>query len=68
MQTLNINRKLAVIAVATSVLLGLTTIAMGENDAVRAIYLSAANLPTNLANIHTYAEPLLHPPKACNSV
>jgi hypothetical protein len=57
MQTLNINRKLVVIAVATSVLLGLTTIAMGENDAVRAIYLSAANLPTNLANIHTYAEP-----------
>ncbi|MGA8438340.1 MAG: hypothetical protein WB762_14405 [Candidatus Sulfotelmatobacter sp.] len=57
MQTLHIGRNLAVLAVATSVLLGLRTIAMGESDAVQAIYLSAANVPTNLANIHSYAEP-----------
>ncbi len=31
--------------------------AAGESEAARAIYLSAATVPTNLANIHTYADP-----------
>jgi len=53
----NIGRKLAVLAAMGSLLLSFTTLALAESDAVRAIYLSAANVPTNLANIHTYAEP-----------
>ncbi len=53
----NISRKLAVLAAMGSLLLSFTTLAFAESDAVRAIYLSAANVPTNLANIHTYAEP-----------
>ena len=53
----DISRKLAVLAVAGSLLFGLTTLATAQSDAVRAIYLSAANVPTNLANIHTYADP-----------
>ncbi|MFY9643858.1 MAG: hypothetical protein WAK29_01690 [Terriglobales bacterium] len=62
MQTLKISGKLAVMAMAASVFFGLTAIAMGQSDGVRAIYLSAGNVPTNLANIHTYAEP----PRAFN--
>jgi hypothetical protein len=53
----NIGRKLAVLTAMGSLLLSFTTLALAESDAVRAIYLSAANVPTNLANIHTYAEP-----------
>lgn len=64
MQMLNISRKLVVLAVAVSLFLGLTTIAMAESDAARAIYLSAGNVPTNLANIHTYVEP----PKGFNAL
>jgi hypothetical protein len=49
-------RKLAVLAVTGSLLLSLTTLATAESDAVRATYLSAANVPTNIATIHTYPE------------
>jgi hypothetical protein len=48
---------LAVLAVMGSLLLTFTTLAMAESDAVRAIYLSAANVPTNIAGINTYPEP-----------
>jgi hypothetical protein len=37
--------------------LSFTTLAAAQSDAVRALYLSAANVPTNIASIHTYAEP-----------
>jgi hypothetical protein len=57
MKTSNIGRKLTILAITASALLAFTTIALGESDAVRAIYLSAGNVPTNLPNIHTYAEP-----------
>ena len=57
MKTSNIGRKLTILAITASALLACTTIALGETDAVRAIYLSAGNVPTNLPNIHTYAEP-----------
>ncbi len=53
----NISRKLAVLAAMGSLLLSFSTLALAESDAVRTIYLSAANVPTNLANIHTYADP-----------
>jgi hypothetical protein len=52
-----ISRKLAVLAVMGSLLLSLTTLATAESDAVRAMYLSAANVPTNITGINTYAEP-----------
>jgi len=60
----NISRKLAVLAAMGSLLLSFSTLALAESDAVRTIYLSAANVPTNLANIHTYADP----PKGFNPV
>src|ERR1700677_2309347 len=52
-----IYKKLGVLVVMETLLLSLTTLAMAESDAVRAIYLSAANVPTNIASIHTYPEP-----------
>jgi Peptidase A4 family len=54
--------KLAALVIMASLLLTLTRMAMAESDAVRAIYLSAANMPTNLAGIYTYTDP----PKAFN--
>ena len=58
MQTLkNISRKMADLAVVGSLLLGLTTLATAESDAARAIYLSAANVPTNIAGVNTYPDP-----------
>ncbi|MFZ1916105.1 MAG: G1 family glutamic endopeptidase [Terriglobales bacterium] len=56
--------KLKVLAIAGSLLLSLTTLAPAENDAVRAIYASAANVATNIPDIRTYAEP----PKGFNPV
>jgi hypothetical protein len=52
-----IYKKLAVLVVMGSLLLSLRTLAMAQSDAVRALYLSAANVPTNIASIHTYPEP-----------
>lgn len=60
-----ISRKLAVLAVTGSLLLSLTTLAMAEkNDAIRALYASASDVPTNIPGIRTYAEP----PKGFNPV
>ena len=56
--------KLKVLAIAGSLLFSLTTLAPAESEAVRAIYVSAANVPTNIAGIRTYAEP----PKGFNPV
>lgn len=49
--------KLAILAILGSLLLSLSTLATAESDAVRAIYASAANVPTNIPGIDTYAEP-----------
>ena len=49
--------KLKFLAVAGSLFLSLTTVAPAQSDAVRAIYVSAANVPTNIPDIRTYAEP-----------
>lgn len=58
MHTLNgISRKLAGFALAGSLLLSLTGSAAAESDAARGIRISAANVPTNIANINTYADP-----------
>jgi Peptidase A4 family len=56
--------KLAFLVIAGSLLLTLSTLATAESDAVRAIYVSAASVPTNIPGIHTYAEP----PKGFNPV
>jgi len=64
MQTQGKFAKLAVLVLTGYLLLTLTTSATAQSDAVRAIYLSAATVPTNLANIHTYPEP----PKGFNPV
>jgi hypothetical protein len=49
--------KRALLVVIGSSLLSLTRLAAAESDAVRAIYLSGANVPTNVAEINTYPEP-----------
>ncbi len=48
-----------VIAVATVTVLvvSFTTLAAAQDEAVRAMYQSAASIPTNMAGIRTYAEP-----------
>jgi len=56
--------KLAILLLMGSLLLSVSTLAKAESDAVRAIYASAGNIPTNRAGIHTYAEP----PKGFNPV
>ena len=51
-------------SVILTLALTLATLAAAQNDAVRNLYLSAANVPTNITGIHTYAEP----PKGFNPV
>ena len=48
---------LAILAVMVSLVLGFDAPAMAESDAVRAIYLSAATMPTSIAGVNTYPEP-----------
>lgn len=57
MQTEKRFASLAVIAVAASLLLTPSPLAMAESDAARAIRASAATVPTNVPGVHTYAEP-----------
>lgn len=47
----------AVLAVVATLLIGVSTSAMAESDAARAIRASAATVPTNVPGVHTYAEP-----------
>jgi len=49
--------KLAILVFTGSLLLSVSTFAKAESDAAAAIYASAANVPTNIPGIHTYAEP-----------
>jgi hypothetical protein len=49
--------KLVALAVLGTLLLSLSTLATAESDTVRALYVSAANVPTNIPGIRTYAEP-----------
>jgi hypothetical protein len=63
MHTQNKFQKLAVLLIMGS-LLGLSTLAVSESDVARAIYASAAKVPTNVTGIYTYAEP----PKDFNPV
>jgi hypothetical protein len=57
MQTQGKFAKLAVLLIAGCLLLSLTTLAAAESDAVRELYVSAANVSTNIPGIRTYAEP-----------
>ncbi|MGB9234028.1 MAG: G1 family glutamic endopeptidase [Terriglobales bacterium] len=49
--------KLAVLVIVGSLLPSIATWARAESDAVRAIYVSGANVATNIPGIHTYVEP-----------
>ena len=62
MQTQSKLAKLA--AIAGCLLLGFTTLARAQSNAVPTLYASAANVPTNIPGIRTYAEP----PKGFNPV
>jgi len=64
MQTRDKFMRLALLAVSASLLLSLSTLAAAQSDAVRALYVSAASVPTNIPGVHTYAEP----PKGFNPV
>ncbi len=64
MQTQGKFAKLAFLVITGSLLLSLSILATAQSDAVRAIYVSAANVPTNIPGIHAYAEP----PKGLNPV
>jgi hypothetical protein len=52
-----VSRESAVLAVLGSLLLSFSALANAQSDAVRALYVSAAKVPTNIANIHTYPDP-----------
>ena len=47
-------KSLAVVAIAGVFLFGATALASAQSDAARAIYVSAATVPTSLARVHTY--------------
>jgi hypothetical protein len=64
MQAQGKSGNMAVLALVATLLLGVSTLAMGESDAARAIRASAATVPTNIPGIYTYAEP----PKGFNPV
>lgn len=53
----DINGKLAVLAVAGSLLISLSTAATAQSDAVGALYAAAATVPTNISGIYTFPEP-----------
>jgi hypothetical protein len=47
----------ALSTMAAMLVLSFATLAAAQSDSVRALYLTAANVPTNIASIHTYADP-----------
>ncbi|MGA9039479.1 MAG: G1 family glutamic endopeptidase [Terriglobales bacterium] len=48
---------MVLVAAVVACLFSLTMLATAQSDAVRAIYASAANIPTKIPGIHTYATP-----------
>src|ERR1700728_4540668 len=57
MQTQSRSAMLALLVIAGSLLVSLSTFATAQSDAVRAIYVSTATVRTNIPGIHSYAEP-----------
>jgi hypothetical protein len=53
-----------VLTMAATLALSFTTLAAAQSDALASLYVSAANVPTNITSIHTYAEA----PKGFNPV
>jgi hypothetical protein len=45
-----------VLTMAATLALSFTTLAAAQSDALASLYVSAANVPTNITSIHTYAE------------
>jgi hypothetical protein len=56
MQTQSRSVTLALLVIAGSLLGSLSTFVTAQSDAVRAIYVSAATVETNIPGVHTYAE------------
>lgn len=46
-----------VLTITAALALSFATLAAAQSDALSNLYLSAANVPTNIVGIHTYAEP-----------
>jgi hypothetical protein len=51
------NNRLAILMAVGILLLSVSPLANAQSDTVRQIYISAANVPTNIPGIHTYAAP-----------
>jgi Peptidase A4 family len=64
MHTNGVSNRLAILVAMGIVLLSICPLANAQSDALRQIYISAANVPTNIPGVHTYAEP----PKGFNPV
>ena len=64
MHTNGVSNRLAILMAMGIVLLSICPLANAQSDAVRQTYISAANVPTNIPGVHTYAEP----PKGFNPV
>src|ERR1700736_4898408 len=50
-------RSSMVLTLAAALGLSFATVAAAQSDVVRNLYVSAANVPTNVAGVHTYATP-----------
>ena len=50
-------RSSMVLTLAAALGLSFATVAAAQSDVVRNLYVSAANIPTNVAGVHTYATP-----------
>jgi len=50
-------RSSMVLTLAAALGLSFATVAAAQSDLVRNLYVSAANVPTNVAGVHTYATP-----------
>jgi hypothetical protein len=59
-----VNHRLTIFVVVGVLLLSVSPLANAQSDAVRATYISAANVPTNIPGIYAYAAP----PKGFNPV
>jgi hypothetical protein len=57
MHTNGVSNRLAILVAMGIVLLSICPLANAQSDALRQIYISAANVPTNIPGVHTYAEP-----------
>jgi hypothetical protein len=51
------NKSSLVLTMAATLALSFATLATAQSDALGELYVSASNVPTNIAGVHTYATP-----------